>query len=67
MKRGFIHMGALSMSLQQLDLMIAIANKADVRLFDIEAMARKAGRWYMQIKDWGWVSTSELLKGAKHQ
>lgn len=71
MKRGFIHMGALSMSLQQLDLMIMIAKKAEIPLHDICAMGKQHGQWYLKINNWGWVSTSELLaeslaKGAIH-
>lgn len=56
------------MNQQQFDLMCAIADKADIRLFDIIAMGKAHGQWYLEVRGWGWVSTSELLKakGVQH-
>jgi len=59
-------MEKLLMNQQRFDLLLAIAEKADVNLCDVEGMGLDAGQWYLQIRNWGWVSTSELLKGAKH-
>jgi len=67
MKPVYIHGEVSHMSQQQFDLMLAIANKAGIRLYDIEAMGQNAGQWYLEVRNWGWVSTSELLKGAKNQ
>lgn len=61
-------MGAFTMNQQQFDLLMAIAEKAGIRLFDVQAMGRRHGQWYLNIRNSGWISTSELLKtqGAIH-
>lgn len=68
MKQAIFPMEESIMSQQQFDLLAAIADKADISLFDIEAMDRSHGQWHLKITGWGWVSTSELLKakGAQH-
>jgi len=46
----------------QLDLMLAVAKKARIPATRIQGFKRTQGRWFICIKDIGWLRTSDLLQ-----
>ena len=53
---------AWRLSADQFDLMAGIAGQHNIPLHNIEGFKLKRGRWYICLKQIGWLSTSNLLR-----